>query len=585
MMTNNNLKSVLHQVLNAKLMSLHASRDRDLDFFLAYGDVRALCHRRPNDDDYEWIHPELANADNPGNKLSATLQAVEKSTCLKKYEEFAHDAEMPGNVTPQGLRHFLISSCFTTMPLEIVKVFSGHKLDEKSTVEEYGRDAQRAMLQPSACITRGFSPPRWGMCGIGPKPASLEAIVRTGADPDFLRDVIGDLFHLNSASSPCFAFGGDLYVVLEISFATMVQYKQERVDAKEMLIINEKLHASFDKIKKNHIRYNAADANLTYSMWSNALKSQHYMDNLHLTSPKVSFSEELTPVIAAFQEQTAALQEMSVAVTHVYRLVDRLNERVKSMEASFGEKVDALSSSMEKVSLSPISPRDEGRSTSSLSLGLSVTNSSSNSATPAGVPNMHASPPTGPLLGFVRREPTTNSLALLKHKPLSETTTYSNSGVSAAEYFMNYHRRSFQHPQGISPSDKTRGVKCLDIYDKILTPPERRLFGVGSNTDEGDLEHLAWDVSDLIVSRLVSSFENAMLNVPRTLKPPKKKRKTGSQSQPVMLMVNAIEDRFEDLKRKKFPIDNSHEAWQAYRTSHPLPIREMRTVSQLLNFE
>ena len=55
------------------------------------------------------------------------------------------------------------------------------------------------------------------------------------------------------------------------------------------------------------------------------------MDNFHLTSPKVSLSEELTPVIAAFQEQTAALQEMSVAVTHVYRLMDRLNERVKSM--------------------------------------------------------------------------------------------------------------------------------------------------------------------------------------------------------------------------------------------------------------
>jgi len=38
-------------------------------------------------------------------------------------------------------------------------------------------------------------------------------------------------------------------------------------------------------------------------------------------------------------------------------------------------------------------------------------------------------------------------------------------------------------------------------------------------------------------------------------------------------MVNAIEDRFEDLKKNKIHFDNSTEAWQAYRTSNTLPIR------------
>jgi len=163
------------------------------------------------------------------------------------------------------------------------------------------------------------------------------------------------------------------------------------------------------------------------------------------------------------------------------------------------------------------------RSMNILPLELSVTNSSSNSPTPAGVPNIHAPPATGPPLGFVSREPQTNPLALLKHKHLSETTLYSNKGVPAAEYFMGYHHRSCQHPPGIKASDKTRSLKFLDIYDKILTRQERSLFGVGNKTDEGDLEHLAWDVSDMIVSRLVSSFKSASAEVPRTLKPSSKK--------------------------------------------------------------
>jgi len=585
------------KVVNAKLMSLHASRGRHLNFFLALGDRWALNHGRPSDDDYDWLHPELADSDNPGNKLAATLQAVETSTCLKMYEDVAHDANMHGGkATPQGVRHALISSCFTCMPVEFVKMFSGHKLDDHSAVDEYGRDAQKAMLQPSTCVTGGYSPPRWGVCGMGPKPASLDAILRTGADAAFLRDLIGDFFHLNSATPPSFTCGGDLYVVLEVSFATIVQYKQERVDAKEMLVIDQRLHASFNKVKRDHILYFNADAGGTYSMWADAVKSQHYTDNLHLTSPNVDLGEELAPVIKAFQEQTSALQNITVAVTRLHHSVDHLSTRVAWVEASLGGKIDALSSSMANLSVSSIPVSDEeALSTSNSPLELSgTTNSSSNSATPAGVPNIHASPSNGPSLspangpplGFVSRELQTNPLALLTFKPPSETTSYSNKGVSAADYFMGYHLRSCQHPEGIKASDKTRSQKCLDIYDRVLTRQERSLFSVGNKTDEGDLEHLAWDVSDLIVSRLAFSFESASVDVPRTLKPPSRKRKQGSSQSPkVILMVNAIEDRFEDLKKKNISFDNSTEAWQAYRISNPLPIREMRTVSQVLNFE
>jgi len=104
-----------------------------------------------------------------------------------------------------------------------------------------------------------------------------------------------------------------------------------------------------------------------------------------------------------------------------------------------------------------------------------------------------------------------------------ELISFVNKGVPAAEYFMGYHHRSCQHPPGIKAGDKTRSLKFLDIYDKILTRQERSLFGVGNKTDEGDLEHLAWDVSDMIVSRLVSSFKSASAEVPRTLKPSSKK--------------------------------------------------------------
>ena len=94
------------------------------------------------------------------------------------------------------------------MPVPLATMVSGHELTPATAMMEYV-DHTRAGCMPGSVVLGGWPKLAYGEMGMGPVPASLNALVTLGVDMNVLADMIDDLFRLDSASPPMLLRDGE----------------------------------------------------------------------------------------------------------------------------------------------------------------------------------------------------------------------------------------------------------------------------------------------------------------------------------------------------------------------------------------
>ena len=94
--------------------------------------------------------------------------------------------------------------------------------------------ATLVLTMPAGLVCAGWPAMPGGQTGYGSTPASLDSLKACAVDLAHLKAPIDKLFRLHEFSPPHFMEGGELRPAVEIAFATLIMYYEERCAAGEM---------------------------------------------------------------------------------------------------------------------------------------------------------------------------------------------------------------------------------------------------------------------------------------------------------------------------------------------------------------
>ena len=179
--------------------------------------------RRPvyNENSPNCFFPSLRGSQSPSQTVGSFIKQLlpRSKGGAARFEKFAVD-EIPQNASAGGARPGVCNTLVSSMPAELAVHTTGHDMRSQSSLWEYV-DVSHAIAQVGATVLAGFKPFPWGTLGIGPKPASLNAVELFGVGTDKLDSIIDDLYRFDSASPPQYLRGGTLRPAVRAAFASI----------------------------------------------------------------------------------------------------------------------------------------------------------------------------------------------------------------------------------------------------------------------------------------------------------------------------------------------------------------------------
>ena len=158
-----------------KVIALVCGSSRNYCWFDALGARMAMCppEQQHDQDQADWLHPELQDVKQPNTKLGTYLKHL-RPGAAGTYAKYAVK-DLPPTATAGGIRAGCITCLSQCMPQEHVAMVSGHELSGVSALYEYLR-ADRATAMAGATKLAGWQPFEWGKLGRGPVPATLASL-------------------------------------------------------------------------------------------------------------------------------------------------------------------------------------------------------------------------------------------------------------------------------------------------------------------------------------------------------------------------------------------------------------------------
>ena len=278
-----------------KISAMVAGACRHLCFFLDMADYLAT-HVLPTHKAWEatFIFPGMQDSE-CGRKVGEFIKAVlpRARNGQKKYADFAVTS-LPQNPTAGGIRPACINLLVRKMPIEFVKATTGHA--ESGAIDEY-IDASLAMALPGAIVLAGWSAFPWGQLGDGPAAPCLGML--SNCTPSVcvgdLDGVINLLFNLDSASGLALyasqtshSYQGRLRPMVEACFAAIIMYYHERVQAEEMMCVNNRLIDLLVQESKGRPWEGSARAAVEgmVRQWGEVIRTDFEAENAHLRVPQ-----------------------------------------------------------------------------------------------------------------------------------------------------------------------------------------------------------------------------------------------------------------------------------------------------------
>ena len=232
-----------------KLISLHASMNRHVCWYLNYGDFMACGGlKRPADGEPTHLFQDLKDLQKPADALTnwirAVLPAGQKGN-VQRWNSWAvtHRHEDVISYTSHDSRTAIANELSTRMPAYFVAVRTGHVLSI-GALETYLK-ALYATSMPSGRVVVGANPPPWGQLCTGVIPPSLGPLIAAGV-PEAQLEFLIDAFAFIDSSSPLpYQRGGRMRGSIRHVIAAQIMWFQERSAAREMRFVLLHLQESY----------------------------------------------------------------------------------------------------------------------------------------------------------------------------------------------------------------------------------------------------------------------------------------------------------------------------------------------------
>jgi hypothetical protein len=583
---------IQQKTAKVKIVVFVAGQDRHACFILSWGDFLALDPGRAiyDPDLTPWLIPSLHHNAKPGTQLTVWVKALlpRELGGAAKYQEVAVTT-LPLRASATGSRTGTINTLASCMPVELAVQATGHDLTGVSAFYEYiGADISLNMV--SAIPLGGWDPLPWGHLGMGPRPATLEALVEV--DARLLERCCDDLFRIDSSSPPQLIMGGCLRPAVHAALATQIMYYEQRFDAGEMRVMQTRLRNVWSQYFRPGGGTVAGDASsgmgglahATLITWGVLIRNAFDLGNLHLTTrASADGSAQVVGAVTGLGRSVAESTRLTLALRNELAESRRENAMLRAESRretnSLRADVAALLGAVRGLSLAnaPQAPPPPGLASPPMNaapLPSPFAAPPHHTVPPLrAVPLVFSSVPHAPHLAAVPAAGTSPDAemahlgasaaastygAVVPYRGTTPTPITSISGVTAASLFLACQQRGGVLPL-LSVGDRGRGTVMQVWFNAMATPAERNALTLKDTDGAGDRQRTAERLSVLVMRRLVRGYTDAGATVPAMFTKPR----------PKPLLVGAIEARVIELRSVyKHKISVSARDFAAFRAEH-----------------
>lgn len=417
-------------------------------------------------------------------------------------------------------------------------------------------DAERASLIPSATAVADYPPKPYGVIGLGPQPAKLDALLVMDVEIPTLDDVIVQLFNIDSAFPVQLKRNGELWPALRCSLASLFMYYPERVEREEMVAVQ---HRLLEVVQQN---FHCEDPDTRIRQWAVAIRKKFDLDNLeNVTGPdggnQAAVVNLMQDMHSSVMKQNAVLDRVCSKLAELDKKQDHLRETVlllgnQRLEHSPRPDLPGseVGSEFETASLSAVSRIEQSPAPSASSAASSSPISSSSSSLIVSSPPVNA-------LTQLRGYKNVNSIP----KP------YSLAGITCADFFLDYANSKFVMPlfktsTGLNCSASGKRARLVVQYFEWMMTDDELARIRDPEVDKGELRVLFPKIEGLFLAFVADLFKKTG-SVPKILTIGKK-----SRARILSLSPSGLEERLKELKRRDKNFNEHHlnrEIFQTFR--------------------
>jgi hypothetical protein len=475
-----------------KKIPFPAGADRQCCWFLKFGDYMTLKGKQflHKPGEAMFLFPELQSVKSAGKKLGDYMSAVlpREEGGLKRFEKVAVLAgSLPKGICAGGIRPGACNTMAVFMPAEILVHSTGHELKGTCSVHEY-IDTKMPLCIPGAVVLAGFPPFPWGHLGRGPSAPSLKHLKSIGVSMVLIVVCIDKLMNIDSSSAPVLQVGGPLRPMVEASFAAMVMYHEERLEAGEYRTSCLKLEAT---VKKYYTGIN--NPREAVCMWGRHIKQKFAADNARLFGM-------VTDTVPAQMAQS--MRMMGNMVGEMQTMMVQMQREINSMRTQLAlTNTGASSSSCGSSIGAASSSSDSGSGVAPVVLDAVIETEEMNEDE-QGTKGENKFSGLGSLLPDVKGD-----------------TKERLSSSSAAEIYIEFTLKG-RPLNGWALLDKRECSKLKIIYSwfDLATLPEELQFLKSKDPESGKVRAIANTLDGVVRQRIAYEFKQRTKSIPTSLR-------------------------------------------------------------------
>ena len=514
------------------VIPLVAGRHRHLCFYLQLADVMALTQFDPYDPAYcVWMFPEMRRANQPAKIIGDYIKHVNKKhkDYLPQYKEMGVAADgLPETANAAGIRPGACTTLFSQMPDNMAIALTGHDMTGFSRYHEY-IDVNVANCMVPAMVLAGWNSPGWGERSIGPRPASLRAIVQHGVTMETLDYMIDELFRFHSATPPMLLRDGSLRELPRTSFASLVMYHVERQQAGEMFFVQARL---YDVARS---AFPGQDVANLLNNWATWVRHEFARDNAHLTAREEDGATRgLAKCIADLGQEVGELRltfngipKVVGAISHA---MNGLVDQVKLSLLGGGGNANDEEMDVEDGGARAIveEPEEDAHSRALMTSGRGMAS--------VGAESM--------AMAVAVVEPPPSAFNALQRTPAHVANAPGEADNAKADnatlFYLNTMAKGGEMERiGLEKQDVNRRRLVLTLYNAMATD-EEQAFLKSRDSEYGERLRMVTDLTDLVLKRLSKIFEGYGAKLPTLLRPPdKKSRGVKNKAPPISFFDNS----------------------------------------------